>query len=117
MLNPFTRRVPSRDEALHETACEAVQAEAAGAFATAIKAGDRFALQIDDMAAGIDAQSGARVMQGERDLTPVATVVRIPFPDGPRPECTAACARNDPISLTLKTYHTRGTSHAENGSS
>src|SRR6185437_1645798 len=59
VLTLFLRRVPSRDEALHEAAREAVHGEATGAFAAAIKPGDRLALQIDDAAAAVDAEAGA----------------------------------------------------------
>ena len=54
------------DIALAGGASEAMLAEAAGRFAAAIKAGNDLAIQIDHLAAGVDAQTRARVMHHRR---------------------------------------------------
>ena len=50
------------DVALASGAGDPVLAEAAGRLAAAIEAGDDLAVHVDDLAGGIDAQAGARVV-------------------------------------------------------
>ena len=54
------------DKSLAGAARQAVHAETAGGFAARVEAGDHLAPQIHHLAARVDAQAGARVVQHRR---------------------------------------------------
>jgi len=59
-------RVAAGQDALAQAARETVQAEAARRLAAAVEAGDHRAAHVHDLAARIDAQAGAAVVQNFR---------------------------------------------------
>lgn len=59
----FIHRIAAGDKTLHQRAGEAVLAEPAGRFTTAIKPGDDLTRAVDDLAFGVDAEPRAGVVR------------------------------------------------------
>jgi hypothetical protein len=103
------------DVALASGAGEPVLAEAAGRLAAAIEAADDLAVDVDDLAGGIDAQASAGVVDDrgcpsriEGPGRAVADRTLIPYANYPRFHSAADVERIAASSITVGTPRTKG---------